>query len=124
VLSKIIETIVKTRLVDFVDRHAIFYARQYSFRHNSNTEAALLDFVVHTQQLVERKWQVGMMFYDLSIAFDTVNIEKLLEKLAAIGILGDDLHWFKSCLTDRTQYTDVNGHISNRVTTTKTGVPQ
>jgi hypothetical protein len=41
VLSKIIETIVKTRLVDFVDRHAIFYARQYGFLHYSNTEAAL-----------------------------------------------------------------------------------
>jgi hypothetical protein len=87
VLSKIIETIVKTRPVDFVDRHAIFYAQQYGFRHNSNTEAALFDFVAHTQQLVERKLKVGMIFYDLSKAFDTVNIEILLEKLAAIRIL-------------------------------------
>jgi hypothetical protein len=38
---------------------------------------------------VERKWKVGMMFYDVSKAFDTVNIEILLEKLAAIGIVGD-----------------------------------
>jgi hypothetical protein len=52
--------------------------------------------VAHTQQLVERKLKVGMMFYDLSKAFDTVNIEILLKKLAAIGILEDDLHWFKS----------------------------
>jgi hypothetical protein len=79
VLSIIIETIVKTRLVDFVDRHAIFYARQYGFRHNSNTEAALFDFVAHTQQLVERKLKIGMMFYNLFKAFDTVNIEILLE---------------------------------------------
>jgi hypothetical protein len=50
-----------------------------------------------------------MMFYDLSKAFDPVNIEILLEKLAAIGILGDDLHWFRSYLTDRMQYTNVNG---------------
>jgi hypothetical protein len=60
-----------------------------------------------------------MMFYDLSKAFDTVNIEILLEKLAAIGKLGDDLHWFKIYLTDRTQYTDVNGPLSNSVTTKK-----
>jgi hypothetical protein len=31
-----------------------------------------------------------MMLYDLSKAFDTVNIEILLETLAAIGKLGDD----------------------------------
>jgi hypothetical protein len=62
VLSKIIETVVKTRIVDFVDRHAIFYAPQYGFRHNLNTEAALFDFVAHTQQLVVRKLKVGMMF--------------------------------------------------------------
>jgi hypothetical protein len=47
----------------------------------------------------------------------------LLKKLAAVEILGDDSHWLKSHLTDRTQYTDVNGHLSNRVTT-KNGVPQ
>jgi hypothetical protein len=46
-----------------------------------------------------------------------------LEKLAAIGILGDDLHWFKSYLTYRTQYTDVNGHLINRMTM-KNGVTQ
>jgi hypothetical protein len=45
--------------------------------------------VARTQQLVERKWKVGMMFYDFSKAFDTVNIEILLEKFATIGIVGD-----------------------------------
>jgi hypothetical protein len=33
--------------------------------------------VAHTQQLVERKLKVGMMFYDPSKAFDSVNIEIL-----------------------------------------------
>jgi hypothetical protein len=40
-------------------------------------------------QLVERNLKVGMMFYDLYKAFDIVNIEILLEKLAVIG---EDLH--------------------------------
>jgi hypothetical protein len=31
----------------------------------TQTQAALLDFVAHTQQLVERKLEVGMMFYDI-----------------------------------------------------------
>jgi hypothetical protein len=44
----------------------------------------------------------------------------ILEKLAAIGIVGDD--WFKSYFTDRRQFTDVNGYLSNMVSTN--GVPQ
>jgi ribonucleases P/MRP protein subunit RPP40 len=79
--------------------------------------------MAHTQQLIEHKLKVEMMFYDLSKAFDTFNIEILLGKLAAIGIFDDDLHWFKSYLTNSTQYTDVNGHLSNRVTT-KNGIRQ
>jgi hypothetical protein len=47
--------------------------------------AALFDVVAHTQQLVERRWKVGMMFYDLSKAVDTVNIEILLEKMCRVS---------------------------------------
>jgi uncharacterized membrane protein len=64
--------------------------------------------MAHTQQLVERKLKMGMIStISLKLLLLT---QVILKKLAAIGILGDDLHWFKSYLTDRTQYTDVNGH--------------
>jgi hypothetical protein len=84
VLSKIIETIVKTRLVDFVYRHAIFYGIR-GIRYNANTEAALFDFVAHTQQLANAIWKMEWFSKISLIALDTVNFEKLLKKLAAIG---------------------------------------
>jgi hypothetical protein len=113
----ILSVFSKTRLVDFIHRYAIFYARPAVW------ESVLFDFVARTQQLIELKLKVGMKFYDLSQAFDSVNIEILLEKLAAIKILGNDLNWFKSYVSNCTQYTDMNCGLSNRVTR-KNGVPQ
>ena len=45
-----------------------------------------------------------MLFLDLSAAFDTIDIEKLLTVLSEeLGITGLALQWFKSFLTGRTQ---------------------
>jgi len=45
-----------------------------------------------------------MMFLDLSAAFDTIDIDKLVQILEEeIGLAGTALQWCKSFLTDRTQ---------------------
>ena len=45
----------------------------------------------------------GILVWDLSSAFDTLDIELLLDKLAVCG--ADDLsqNWYRSYLTNRTQ---------------------
>ena len=47
----------------------------------------------------------------------------LLAKLQAYGIQGDYIKWFRSYLTDRTQYVNFNGEASAEHTL-KCGVPQ
>ena len=46
-------------------------------------------------------------------AFDTVNHEILLNKLRYYGIDNTELKWFTSYLTDRKQYTVVDGAMSS-----------
>ena len=54
-----------------------------------------------------------MLFFDLSAAFDTIDIEKLVEILGEeIGLDGAALKWCKSFLSNRTQRVKIKGQYS------------
>ena len=63
------------------------------------------------------------VFIDLQKAFDTVNRNILLSKLNHYGIKGVVFNWFKSYLSDRTQYATINNERSEIHTITY-GIPQ
>ena len=64
-----------------------------------------------------------MFFLDLSKAFDTLNHDILLSKLRYYGLDSNVISWFKSYLTDRSQYVEIEEtHSSTKPI--RTGVPQ
>ena len=62
------------------------------------------------------------VFIDLQKAFDTVNHDIPLSKLNHYSIRGVAFAWFKTCLSDRTQYVTINNERSE-IQTIKYGVP-
>ena len=66
---------------------------------------------------------MGVVFVDLKKAFDTVDHDILLQKLAPYGIQDHELEWFKSYLSNRSQFTRGNG-IDTEVENISIGVPQ
>ena len=55
------------------------------------------------------------LFIDLKKAFDIVDNERLISKLVKYGVTGNENSWFKSYLTNRSQYCSIDGQISESV---------
>ena len=122
-LSKILESIMYSRLIDHLTSHHILIPQQFGFRKNHSPQMALVSLVNKIIEKIDSKEYVIGLFLDLSKAFDSMNHEILLNKLEHYGIRGSSLLWFKSYLHNRTQYLIVNNCKSDLIDLS-TGVPQ
>ena len=75
------------------------------------------------QKALDDRQFASWIFIDLEKAFDTVSHDILLEKLNHYGIRGIANDWFRSYLSDRTQFVSIKGFNSD-YKTVKYGVPQ
>ena len=60
---------------------------------------------------------------DLKRAFETIDRDRLLEKLYQYGVKGAVLEWFRSYLTNRTQQVKYKD-VCSKTLSTEYGVPQ
>ena len=79
--------------------------------------------IENTQKSVDEKYSACGGFIELEKAFDIVDHTLLLNKLSYYGIRGIANRWFKSYLSNRTQYVSTNSFNSNHKSK-KYGVPQ
>ena len=122
-VSKVLEKVVYHKLSTFLETHNLLYTSQYGFRKNHSTIHGVAELVKNTIQALNSKQDTLGVMLDLSKAFDTIDHQILFRKLEHYGVRGVSLQWFKSYLTDRTQYVtfnDINSQPQNIVC----GVPQ
>ena len=65
----------------------------------------------------------GVVFIDLTKAFDTIDHEIILRKMSYLGVDQAAIKWFSSYLSGRTQRCNVSGKLSS-ARTLSCGVPQ
>ena len=123
VFDKIFEKLICRKLVDFFEKHNILYNFQSGFRKLHSTTLALIELTDSIRKLLDDGNIVLSFFVDFTKAFDTVDHRILLHKLHHYGIRGHAHQFIKSYLTNRTQYTYINGTHSKTGDIT-CGVPQ
>lgn len=123
ILNKVFEKLVYRRLYDFLMKYDVLYKYQFGFRKNYSTSLALIDVLDYCYHNLDKGNTVLALYFDLQKAFDCVDHSVLLHKLYCCGIRGPIYEWLKSYLTNRKQFTVVNGSISNLMPIVK-GVPQ
>lgn len=122
-LSKIIEKLVKKRMLQFLNEQNILNKNQFGFQNTKNTSDAIFAFLEKMYVKLNGGEAVRAVFYDFSKAFDCVNHEILLLKLICYGFRGKALNWFRSYLSHRSQVVKTLGDLSD-VNDINCGVPQ
>ena len=122
-LSKIYEKIVHGQLYQYLEDRSVFYEKQFGFRQGKSTTQSVLDQLQYTYDNLDRDEYVISIFLDFKKAFDSVDHAVLLSKLHFYGVRGVTHAWFKSYLSNRQQYVNVNG-VDSSVSTLTHGVPQ
>ena len=122
-INKIVEKLVFSRVISFLNRNNIIYEKQFGFRPKYSTNHALIKIVdTITNALDSGKLAAGI-FVDFQKAFDTVDHKILISKLNHYGIRGCFNDWFKSYLNNRKQCVSILGYESS-YKNIEYGVPQ
>ena len=112
VISKLMEKLISKRLIKFLNKNKIVNDSQFRFRESHSTTHAITNINETILRNVELKKHTASIYLDLSKAFDCVNHKILLEKLYTYGVRGISHKLFQSYLTDRYQFTSINGSAS------------
>nr|CAI5828957.1 unnamed protein product [Callosobruchus analis] len=122
-MSKVMETVINTQLLNYLDNNNIIHDRQYGFRKHRST-GDLLAYVTHMwNRAIENHGESRVVALDISKAFDRVWHLGLLAKLAAYGVSSGLCRWLNSFLHDRSLFVVVEGCTSD-VFSINAGVPQ
>ena len=113
VLSKLFEKIAHDQLIDFLKSNKKLTKSQFASRKLHSTITSLIGVSDHWYSNIDNKKANFAFFLDLKKAFDTVDHEILISKLAKYGITCIENNWFKSYLTNRSQYCSIDGQVSD-----------
>ncbi|CAB4025078.1 Hypothetical predicted protein [Paramuricea clavata] len=122
-LSKPLERHVSLSFCEHLRSHDLLYLNQSGFRSHHSCETALINITDKWLKAMDDGELIGAVFMDFSKAFDLVNHDVLLRKLAKYHISQQALQWFTSYLDGRSQQCSVLGSLSSSLMLER-GVPQ
>jgi len=121
--AKILEKIIKGRLIMFLENNKLLSKNLYGFRPGMGIGNALYSESIFKYNALNNSKKVTAIFFDLAKAFDTVNHHEIIKILPNFGLKNISLNWFRSYLKNRKQIVKINDILGEEMEI-KCGVPQ
>ena len=122
-VSKLLEKVVARQLRSYLEEFSIIPKEQFAYRQHHSTEDALVYAINNFLMAKDQGLYTGLVFVDMSKAFDRVEHQTLINDLSRIGVRGSALKWFINYLTDRQQQVQCGNTVSASTSCSR-GVPQ
>ena len=117
------EKIAHNQLYLYLRNGNILSPSQHGFRQEHSTVTALLEITDRLYHNIDIGELNGVIFLDLRKAFDTTDHQIMLKKLRCYGMASTAHNWFSSYLSNRSQYCQVDGNLS-QPSSVLGGIPQ
>ena len=121
--SKVLEIVVCSQLSEYLELNKLLPRNQHGFRPRRSTMTAWNEIQLDWAQKTEDGLVTGVLLWDLSAAFDTLDCDGLCDKLQLFGVQQNSVKWVRSFLTGRRQRVKIGSRVS-RPRIVPTGVPQ
>ena len=109
-MSKVFERLIYKQIDNFIKYK--LSVKLCGFRKNHNTQYSLISMLEKWKASLDKGEYVGVIFMDLSKAFDTINHDLLLAKLKAYGFSHNALAFMLSYLKNRSHRVNINSNFS------------
>ena len=122
-IAKVFEKCVRNQLITYLNKYNFISCDQSAFLKNHSTVTTLHRVVDNWLCNIDDGLITVVCYFDITKCFDSINHDILLFKLDKYGIRENELAWFTSYLSGRTQATFVHNSLSSFLPVS-TGVPQ
>ena len=122
-IMKIFERVMKNNIMTHLIKNSLINDAQHGFTPGRSTQTQLLVHFLDIFEAIEEGTRVDTVFLDFSKAFDKVDHNILLQKIAEHKIKGKIGNWIKEFLKNRKFTVIANGEISEQEDVVS-GVPQ
>ena len=106
-----------------MERNNLFSRRQHGFVPLRNCMSNLLICMKKWTVMLEKRYQIDIIYTDFEKVFDRVPHQRLLQKMKNLGIIGSTLRWITAFLSERIQCVRVE-NASSSWKPVRSGIPQ
>ena len=121
--SKVMESIIKKKLVRFWKNNDISCKAQHGFTRGRSFLTNLLKTLENWTRALDKGYGLDAVYFNYKKAFNSVPHRRILEKLKGFGIKWKLLHWLEDFLTSRTMRVGISCILS-LIQLMLSGVPQ